>query len=217
MHRAKAPALFFDLDGTLTDPKIGITRCLQYALGRMDEPVPSTEQLLWCIGPPLRGTFVQLVGESRADEGVSLYRQRFADVGLFENDPYPAIHDTLEALAVSGIQLFVASSKPLVFVSQILERYDLAEFFVTAYGSELDGTRTDKSELLEFALGDSGVDTADATMVGDRKHDAIGAANNGLDFVGVLYGYGDQQEFDSVGVDRTVDAHPQLLDIFRHP
>jgi len=214
MPRALAPAIFFDLDGTLTDPKLGITRCLQHALGELGEAVPDTDDLFWCIGPPLRGTFVQLVGEARADQGVQLYRERFAEVGLFENNPYPAIHDTLAALADSGAHLFVASSKPRVFVNRILARYDLAEFFVSAYGSELDGTRTDKSELLEFALADSGVAAAGATMIGDRKHDAIGAANNGLDFVGVLYGYGDRREFDSVGVEVTVDDHSQLLDIF---
>ncbi len=211
----QTPAIFFDLDGTLTDPKLGIARCLQYALQKLGEPIPDSDELLWCIGPPLQDTFVQLVGEARAAQGVHWYRERFAEVGLFENDPYPAIHETLDNLAASGAQLFVASSKPLVFVRRILERYALADFFVAVYGSELDGTRTDKSELLAHALIDSGVPASDATMVGDRKHDAIGAAHNGLDFVGVLYGYGNRQEFDSVGVEVTVEHHAQLPGILR--
>jgi phosphoglycolate phosphatase len=180
----------------------------------MGEPVPDTEALLWAIGPPLQASFEQLVGAARAAEGVRLYRQRFADVGLFENDPYPEIHDTLEVLAAAGARLFVASSKPLVFVEQILQRFALTEFFTAIYGSELDGRRTDKTELLAFALRDSSVDAAHGAMIGDRKHDAIGAANNGLDFVGVLYGYGDREEFNEVGARVLIDAHPELLELF---
>ena len=211
---AAAPALFFDLDGTLTDPKVGITRCIQHALTEMGEPVPPAEALLWCIGPPLQASFERLVGSQRAAAAVRLYRERFADVGLFENTPYPEIHDTLEALAQSGAQLFVASSKPLVFVERILQRYEMAEFFSAVYGSDLDGRRTDKTELLDYALRDSTVEPEGATMIGDRKHDAIGAKNNNLEFVGVLYGYGDRQEFAQVGAEVMIDAHPQLLDIF---
>jgi len=205
--------MFFDLDGTLTDPKIGITRCIQYALERLDVPVPDTEALTWCIGPPLLGTFEQLVGPGRAQTAVELYRERFADVGLFENNPYPDIHNTLAILVERNAQLYVASSKPLVFVQQILERFELAGFFRGVYGSELDGTRTDKTELLAYALRDAQAIASGALMIGDRKHDAIGAQNNGLDFIGVLYGYGDRDEFASVGVNRMVDVHPEILDI----
>ena len=138
------------------------------------------------------------------------YRERFADVGLYENDPYPGIHDTLQQLHSSGVQLYVASSKPLVYVEQILQRFDLMRFFSTAFGSELDGTRTDKSDLLAYALQRSGEQAAHSTMIGDRKHDAIGAHNNGLQFIGVLYGYGGVEEFASVGAHRMVDAHHEL-------
>ena len=208
-----SPAIFFDLDGTLTDPKIGITRCIQYALEKMGEPVPATEDLTWCIGPPLLGNFSQLAGANKAEEGVRLYRERFADIGLFENDPYPEIHETLATLQARGASLYVASSKPLVFVDRILARYELSEFFTRTYGSELDGTRTDKSELLAHALADSNVRQTDAVMIGDRKHDAIGAANNDMDFIGVLYGYGDRLELESVGASVLVDSHHHLLDV----
>jgi phosphoglycolate phosphatase len=210
--RQLSAAIFFDLDGTLTDPKIGITRCIQYALEKMGEPVPTIEELTWCIGPPLLSNFEQLAGAAKAEEGVRLYRERFADIGLFENDPYPEIHDTLATLQARGAKLYVASSKPLVFVDRILARYELSEFFINTYGSELDGTRTDKSELLAYALTDSNVRQDQATMIGDRKHDAIGAANNDMDFIGVLYGYGDRQELESVGATVLVEAHHHLLD-----
>lgn len=203
--------IFFDLDGTLTDPKLGITRCLQFALAEMGEPVPDTQALTWCIGPPLLDSFAQLVGAGRAAQGVDLYRQRFADVGLFENSPYPKIHDTLESIAQRGHVLFVASSKPKVFVDRILAKFELIEFFSQTYGSNLDGSLTDKSELLSHALQHSAVSPGASLMIGDRKHDAIGAQSNQMDFVGVLYGYGDQAEFDAVGVAELVHDHTELL------
>ena len=201
----------FDLDGTLTDPKLGITRCLQFALAEMGEPVPDTQALTWCIGPPLLDSFAQLVGTERAQQGVDLYRERFADVGLFENSPYPKIHDTLESIAQRGHVLFVASSKPKVFVDRILTKFELIEFFSQTYGSNLDGSLTDKSELLSHALQHSAVSPMSSLMIGDRKHDAIGAQSNQMDFVGVLYGYGDQAEFDAVGVAELVQDHTDLL------
>lgn len=207
------PHVFFDLDGTLTDPKEGITRCVQYALAQMGEPVPEADALTWCIGPPLYDSFVTMVGAERAAQAVDLYRDRFADIGLFENSPYPSIHDTLETLAAGNVALYVASSKPLVFVERILARYDLEGFFVSVYGSELDGTRTDKTDLLKHALADSGAAQHRTTMIGDRMHDAIGARNNALDFIGVLYGYGDREEFESVGVQVLVDDHAQLTEL----
>jgi phosphoglycolate phosphatase len=203
--------IFFDLDGTLTDPKLGITRCLQFALAEMGEPVPDTQALTWCIGPPLLDSFAQLVGAERAQQGVDLYRQRFADVGLFENSPYPKIHDTLESIIQRGHVLFVASSKPKVFVDRILAKFELIEFFSQTYGSNLDGSLTDKSELLSYALQHSAVSPGTSLMIGDRKHDAIGAQSNQMNFVGVLYGYGDQAEFDTVGVADLVHDHADLL------
>ncbi len=203
--------IFFDLDGTLTDPKLGITRCLQFALAELGEPVPDTQALTWCIGPPLLDSFAQLVGAERAQQGVDLYRQRFADVGLFENSPYPKIHDTLESIIQRGHVLFVASSKPKVFVDRILAKFELIEFFSQTYGSHLDGSLTDKSELLSHALQHSAVSPGTSLMIGDRKHDAIGAQSNQMNFVGVLYGYGDQAEFDAVGVADLVHDHADLL------
>ena len=117
--------IFFDLDGTLTDPKPGITGSIQYALQKLGQPVPTQDELAWCIGPPLRGSFATLIGEELADRGVELYRERFGDVGLFENSLYPDIKATLTALKPRA-RLFVATSKPHVFASRIVEHFGLA-------------------------------------------------------------------------------------------
>ncbi len=205
--------LFFDLDGTLTDPKLGITRCIQYALEELGEPHQPTEALTWCIGPPLQENFERLVGPERSSMAVDLYRKRFAEIGLFENEPYEGIHDTLAHLSEQGATLYVASSKPLVFVERILERYELTAFFNGVFGSELDGTRTDKGELLEYALSVTGVDATTGTMIGDREHDGIGARRNNLEFVGVLYGYGDREELSAAGASVLAATHQDLQTI----
>ncbi|MDD9903279.1 MAG: HAD hydrolase-like protein [Rhodospirillaceae bacterium] len=198
--------VFFDLDGTLSDPKIGITKSIQYALERLDVPVPATDDLLWCIGPPLRASFVELVDEARADQGVALYRERFGDVGLYENDLYDGIPDTLQAFSDAGTRLFVATSKPHVYARRIVEHFGIAGHFERVFGSELDGTRADKSELLEYALQETGLQAEACAMIGDREHDMIGAVNNGLFGIGALYGYGTQEELEAAGARRLADA-----------
>ena len=204
-------ALFFDLDGTLTDPKPGITGCIQYALERLGRPVPTQEALEWCIGPPLQENFAKLVGPAEAAQGVAFYRERFGEIGLFENEVYEGIPDVLAALAAQGGELFVASSKPKVYVDRILDHFDLTRYFVRVYGSELDGTNTDKRDLLAVALADSGIAPIDATMIGDRAHDAIGAAHNAVDFVGALYGYGSREELEDEGTTRFVHEPTELV------
>ena len=206
-------AIFFDLDGTLTDPKEGITGCIQHALRHMGEPVPTKDELTWCIGPPLSDNFSELVSPQRAAEGVALYRQRFSSVGLFENRVYSGIPDVLAGLA-EKYSLYVASSKPLVFVDQILQHFELDGYFQRTFGSGLDGSLQDKSELLRYALKETGLSGSSAIMVGDRRHDAVGAKNNGMGFVGALYGYGNEEEFQSAGYDRWVDAPSGLLQLF---
>ena len=203
-------AIFFDLDGTLTDPKEGITGCVQYALKQMGAPVPSKDELTWCIGPPLVGSFAKLVGADRAAEGVKWYRERFSTVGLFENALYESIPEVLRQLS-ERYPLYVASSKPLVFVDQILKHFDLAGFFTRTFGSNLDGSLADKSELLQYALAATGISPQQALMIGDRSHDAVGAKNNGMDFIGALYGYGSAAEFKASGFARWVTSPAELL------
>ena len=194
-------AIYFDLDGTLTDPKPGITRSIQYALQRLDHPtIPTEDELTWCIGPPLRASFVRLLGaEASADLAVSYYRERFSDVGLYENGVYDGIGDVLTALCASGHRLFVASSKPHVFAERIIDHFGLRDHFERVFGAELDGTRADKSHLLEHALKEASVDPAKTLMIGDRSHDMVGAKNNGMKGIGVLYGYGSRDELLEAG------------------
>ena len=203
--------IFFDLDGTLTDPKPGITGSIQYALQKLDLPVPSQDDLTWCIGPPLRSSFVKLLGgEASADLAVSLYRERFSDIGLYENSVYAGIGDVLTTLRQSGRRLFVATSKAHVFAERIVDHFSLREHFDFVFGAELDGTRADKSDLLAHALKTTSVDPSHAVMIGDRSHDMIGARNNGMKGIGVLYGYGSEQELTAAGA-RHVCATPKAI------
>jgi phosphoglycolate phosphatase len=205
--------IFFDLDGTLTDPKPGITGSIQYALQKLDLPVPSQDELTWCIGPPLRASFVTLLGaENLADRAVALYRERFADVGLYENSVYPDIEHILAALRQSPRRLFVATSKPRIFAERIIDHFGLTSHFEYVFGSELDGTRVNKSELLAYAIETTGVDPQHALMIGDRSHDIVGAKNNGMRGIGVLYGYGSREELIEAGASHLCATPRALLE-----
>jgi phosphoglycolate phosphatase len=206
--------LFFDLDGTLTDPKPGITGSIQYALERLDRAVPSQDELTWCIGPPLRASFVALLGgEDHADQAVALYRERFGDVGLFENSVYPDVEPMLATLSQSRLRLFVATSKPHVFAKRIIDHFGLAGHFDHVFGSELDGTRVHKGDLLAYALQQTGVDPSRALMIGDRSHDMLGAKANGMDAVGVTYGYGSPEELIAAGARHLCASPRAVLDV----
>jgi phosphoglycolate phosphatase len=204
LFTATSPAIdtvFFDLDGTLTDPKIGITTSIQYALAKFDVPVPTQDELTWCIGPPLHAAFKALLGtgDADADRAVEFYRERFGEVGLFENTLYAGIEDVLTAVAAPGRRLFVATSKPHVFADRIIDHFGLRSHFVRVFGSELDGTRMHKTDLLRYALDETSTDPERAIMIGDRMHDMIGAANNRIGTIGVLYGYGSREELRDAG------------------
>jgi phosphoglycolate phosphatase len=201
------PTLFFDLDGTLTDPKPGITGSIQYALEKLGREVPSQDELAWCIGPPLRASFVTLLGgEEHADRGVELYRERFGVVGLFENSVYPEIEGVLTKLSQSGFRMFVATSKPHVFARRIIDHFALNSHFERVFGSELDGTRVHKTDLIAYALEQTDVDAARTLMIGDRSHDILGAKANGIDAIGVTYGYGSREELIAAGARHLCDS-----------
>ncbi|MCC8981765.1 HAD family hydrolase [Bradyrhizobium acaciae] len=205
--------IFFDLDGTLTDPKPGITGSIQYALAKLGRPVPTQDELTWCIGPPLRASFAMLLdGEELADRGVELYRERFGDVGLFENRVYPDIVQVLAALRQRPGRMFVATSKPHVFATRIVAHFGLSGYFDHVFGSELDGTRVNKVELLAYALEQTGADPGTALMIGDRSHDVIGANRNGIRAVGVTYGYGTPEELVEAGASHLCASPRAVLD-----
>ena len=210
---AMTPSFFFDLDGTLTDPKAGITGSIQYALEKLGVAlIPERDELTWCIGPPLLESFEILVGRDRASLAIRYYRERYGELGIYENTVYPEIRETLSLLQQAGMRLHVASSKPHVYVQEILEHFDLVPYFDGVFGSELDGTRTNKSELLRFALSRTGTKGSDATMVGDRKHDILGAVDNGIEPIGVLYGYGSAVELTEAGASRLILSPNELIE-----
>lgn len=205
-------AVLLDLDGTLTDPKIGITESVRHALRRLNETrglslaVPTKDELEWTIGPPLIDSFRQLVGDDLAAAGVGFYRERYGEIGLFENRVYDGVPEALAALVARGLPLFVATSKPRVFAQRITDRFDLSRFFVRVHGSELDGTNVHKPDLLRHLLAVEGLDPERCVMIGDRKHDAIGAKANAVAAVGVAWGYGTRAELAAAGFAAILEA-----------
>lgn len=204
--------VYFDLDGTLTDPFEGITRCILYALDKLGFPQPTDEYLHSCIGPPLYDTFPEMVGEELTLRAIDLYRERFDDVGWLENKPYDGIHDALAAVAESGYTLFVATSKPRIAARRIIEHFEMGQFFEKVYGCELDGTRANKTDLLNYAIGEN-PNASTRMMIGDRKHDLIGAIANGIRPIGVSYGYGSAEELNTAGATAIADSPADLPDI----
>lgn len=211
--------LLFDLDGTLTDPKLGITTCVQYALSSFGIEEPNLDKLEPFIGPPLKDSFMDFYGmdEEQAEAAIVKYRERFSDVGMFENELYPGIARMLRRCKRHGAKLAVASSKPEVFVKKILEHFHLAQYFDVIVGSELDGRRTDKEEVVREALHQlfpkNDIDYDNTVMIGDRKFDIIGAKDNKLVSVGVSYGYGSIEELKAEKPDYIARSVEELEDL----
>ncbi|ASP33130.1 HAD family hydrolase [Labrenzia sp. VG12] len=190
-------AVLFDLDGTLTDPFDGITRSIQYALEKMSAKVVAAADLRWCIGPPLWDSFRVLLetdDKARLDEAVAHYRERYTVTGLYENSLIEGIPDVLAELSSAGVKLHVCTSKPHAYAGKIVEHFGLMPHFGKVYGSELDGTRSAKTDLIAYVLSEEGLAAGETVMIGDRKHDLIGANANGVKGVGVLWGYGSREE-----------------------
>lgn len=192
--------VLFDLDGTLTDSGEGITKSVQYALEKMGKPEPDLEKLRCFVGPPLKEQFMEYAGlnEEQGTLAVKYYRERYTKTGIFENSLYPGIQKMLELFRKNGIRMCVASSKPEIFVRQILEYFKIDGYFSAIVGSELDGNRTDKHEVIEEAITRLNMQKrrSEIVMVGDRKYDVIGARDAGLACIGVTYGYGDRKELE---------------------
>jgi phosphoglycolate phosphatase len=209
--------LLFDLDGTLTDPYEGITRCIYHALDKLGRSAPPRMQLRWCIGPPLRNSFAKLLefdDERLAEMALAFYRERFSSVGLFENEVYQDIPETLSSLQGMGHTLYVATSKPRIYAEQIIEHFGLHHTFTGIYGSELDGTRSDKASLISHILKTESIAPSDALMFGDREHDMIGAKANDVCGFGVLWGYGTRDELEASGAHACVSQPRDLVAVF---
>jgi len=201
--------VYIDLDGTLTDPFEGISNCIGYALERLGHARPADDALRRFIGPPLLETFEELLGRELAPRAVGYYRERFGDIGWRENVVYPGIHGALRTMTDAGHRCFVATTKPHVFARRIVEHFELAAYFTEVYGSELDGTRTDKTELLRFAQRGRSA-ASESVMIGDRYHDVVGALDNGFRAIGVTWGFGTADELRGAGAD-CLAASPQQL------
>ena len=208
---ASFDTVLFDLDGTLTDPRVGITGSIRHALREMGVEHDPADDLTWCIGPPIQRSFEKLLGPARADEGVAHYRARYGAGGLFENELFAGIDTTLASLAADGLRLFVATSKAHHFARPIVAHFGLDRYFMAVEGAELDGTRSDKAEVIAHVLALHHVDPARAIMIGDREHDIIGARKNGLRNIGVLYGFGDAAELEAAGADQLCASPADIL------
>jgi len=192
----KTDTILFDLDGTLTDPKEGIINSILYALDKLGIRENFVEELDSFIGPPLRESFAARYNLSTelANRAVNIYREYFSTKGLFENKLYPGVDDLLKDLSSQNYKLFVATSKPTAYSKQILKHFNLNKYFVDIIGSNLDNSRTDKTEIISYVITLHSLHTSQCIMVGDRKHDIIGAKNNLMKTIGVTYGYGSFQE-----------------------
>jgi len=204
--------VIFDLDGTLTDPSLGITRCWAHALTQLGYPSPPLPELERFIGPSIRQVAAELFAtqdDALIERAISVYRERFSTVGLFENEVYAGIDALLPELSERGCTLWLCTAKPWVFAEQIVRHFGFSSWLRRVYGPELDGTREDKSELLRYLIARESLPASASVMIGDRKHDALAANANGLASVGVLYGFGDEAELKAAGAQRlcaTVEA-----------
>lgn len=208
--------LFFDLDGTLTDPAEGITNSFKHAFKSFGMEVPSYETLLTFIGPPLPVTFGEILGFSKdkTDEAVKKYREYFSVKGLFENKVYPEIPELLENLKKAGKKLVVATSKPEEYSVKIIEHFGLTKYFENVCGSCMDETRGTKDQVISYALKRNNItDKSKVLMIGDRFHDIDGAKKNGLKSCGVLFGYGNRQELEEHGADYIISDMKELYNI----
>ena len=214
----KYQTILFDLDGTLTDPGEGITRSVAYALESFGIHVPDRKVLYPFIGPPLLDSFMEFYGFSEKDarQAIEKYREYFGKQGIFENELYSGVPEALEELKKAGGRLVLATSKPEPYAKEILEHFHLMGYFDFVSGSQLDGTRSKKEEVIAYALGHCGKGAEDkALMVGDRKHDVQGALENGLPCAGVLYGYGSREELEQAGAQWILETPAQLSQLAR--
>ena len=208
--------ILFDLDGTLTDPGEGITNSVAYALKKYGIEVSDKSELYKFIGPPLRDSFMKYYGFSEDDalKAIEYYREYFRDTGIFENKVYEGVEDMLKSLCDIGRKIVLATSKPEEFAVRILEHFELSKYFAVVAGASMDSSRSKKGDVIAYALSMCGdIDKSTAIMIGDREHDIIGAKENGLKSIGVLYGYGSEDELKNCGADYIVATTKDILSL----
>ena len=212
--------VIFDLDGTITDPKVGITTCAKFALKEMEYESRAEQDLTWMIGPPLLNTFIKITGcdEVEGQRLIDKYRERYRVLGVHENTLYPGIENLLKQLKDSGKILAIASSKPTFFVEQILDDFNLREYFNVVQGSDMAGKHVEKEDVLKIAL--SKLDITENTklhqtvMVGDREFDILAAKSFGMKSIAVTYGYAVDGEWDNLKADAFASSPTEILSLF---
>jgi phosphoglycolate phosphatase len=205
------PVLLFDLDGTLTDPKPGITGCIRFALENLKASCPTDDLLARYIGPPLRRTFAELLSTTDTEvieNAITLYRQRFADIGLYENEVYEGIPELLEQTKEAAV--YIATAKPRVYAERIVAHFGMSHHFQKVYGAELDGRWENKADLLRHLFAEENILPEDAVMIGDRAVDIEAARANGVASIGVLWGYGTHNELEKAGADHLCRTPDEL-------
>lgn len=208
--------ILFDLDGTLTDPGIGITNSVMYALKKFQIEVEDRTTLFKFIGPPLKASFEKYYGFSKEESELALqyYREYFRPKGLYENQVYKGVRELLTDLKSRNKTLILATSKPEEFAIEILRHFDLYKYFDFVAGATMDSSRVKKEDVILYALQSYGVsDLSSAIMIGDREHDILGAKQVGLDSIGVLYGYGDYEELKGAGATYIAEDTNDILKI----
>ena len=204
-------SVFFDLDGTLTDSGEGITKSIKPVLDHFGIACASLDELRFCVGPPLRDSFLRLgIPEDRIEEAIAIYRSRYTTIGKFENTPYPGIHTLLETLKVRGYRLFVATSKPETMAVEILEKFEMSQFFDEICGATMDKSRDSKSAVIAYLLEKIGKEDH-AVMVGDTAFDVVGAAEHHIPTIGVSWGYGKVEEMAASGAVAIANSMDELL------
>lgn len=208
--------ILIDLDGTLTDPKVGITTSARYGLNKIGHPIADDVNIDWIIGPPLQASLAKIlnvaVDDVLAEQALMGYRERFAVTGLYENHVFDDVAETLKTLQQQGYRLFLATAKPEVYARQILEHFELLQYFVHPYGSELNGERTNKGDLIAYIIEKEQLNPEECLMVGDREHDIFGARHNGIETIAVEYGYGSDEELTAANPKARIESFAELLD-----
>lgn len=208
--------ILFDLDGTITDSGEGITKSVQYALKSFDINVEKLEDLNKFIGPPLKDSFKKYYNfdDEKAELGLKKYREYYAEKGIFENSLYDGVVDVLEGLKKNNKTIILATSKPEVYAKQILEYFKVDKYFTFAAGSDFEETRVKKGEVIKYALEGAKIsDLSKVVMIGDREHDIIGAKENNIKSIGVLYGYGDVVELTQARAEYIAKTPKEILNI----
>lgn len=206
--------ILFDLDGTLTDPGIGITNSVAHALAHWNIEVKDRAELYKFIGPPLSDSFMRYYGFSEEDaiQAIAVYREYFSVKGLYENEVYPGIPELLSALKAAGKTVVLATSKPEGFAVEILRHFGLYDYFDIIAGASMDESRNKKADVISYAISQmKNPDLSRMIMIGDREHDILGAKQIGIDSIGVLYGYGDRAEHEQAGATYIAEKVEDIL------